>query len=58
MKTLISEDNEKIVYLFSHDGNEKEVVYFKRCFVFFDGQQVDFEAIADNDLQNWIAYLG
>ena len=58
MKTLITEDSEKVVYLFTHNSNIKEVEYIKKCFVFFENQQVDFDAIADNDLQNWIAYLG
>lgn len=57
MKTLISEDNEKIVYLFSHNNESKEVEYIKKCFVFFEGQQVDFGGIAENDLQNWINYI-
>jgi hypothetical protein len=57
MKTLISEDNEKIVYLFSHNNESKEVEYIKKCFIFFDDQQVDFDEISNNDLKNWIEYV-
>lgn len=57
MKTIISENDEKIVYLFSHNSSTKEVEYIKKCFVFFDGQSVDFEAISENDFQNWVTYL-
>lgn len=54
MKTKISEDNEKVVYEFSSNGQTKEVTYFKCCFIFFADQQIDFDAIAENDLENWI----
>ena len=54
MKTIISEDEEKIVYQFSFEGNSKESIYFKKGFIFHQDQQVDFDAIAENDLQNWM----
>lgn len=55
MKNKTFEDSEKIVYLFTHGDVTKEVVYHKCCFVFFEGQEVDFDAISDNDLNNWVA---
>lgn len=57
MKTIISEDEDKIVYQFTFEENSKESVYFKKGFVFFANQDVDFDAIAENDLQNWIASI-
>jgi len=57
MKTKISEDNEKIVYEFSSNGESKEVAYYKCCFTFVKDQQVDFDAIAENDLNNWMASI-
>lgn len=54
MKNKIFEDSERIVYEFSDNAQTKEVTYFKCCFIFFADQQVDFDAIAENDLQNWV----
>ncbi len=57
MKTKISEDSEKIIYEFSNNGELKEVIYYKCCFIFTKNQQVNFDEIAENDLQNWIKSL-
>lgn len=57
MKTKIFEDKEKIVYQFSNNDESKEVTYFKCCFTFFANQQVDFDAIAENDFNNWKKYI-
>lgn len=57
MKTIISNDEDTIVYKFTHGDKETEFRYHKKGFVFFDGQEVDFDAIAENDLQNWISSI-
>jgi hypothetical protein len=57
MKTIISNNENTIVYQFTHGDKEAEFRYHKKGFVFFDGQNVDFDEIAENDLQNWIKSL-
>jgi hypothetical protein len=57
MKTIISNDEDTIVYQFTSGDKSIEFRYHKKGFVFFDGQEVDFDAIAENDLQNWIKTL-
>jgi len=57
MKTKTFEDSEKIEYVFAHGDKTIDVVYHKKCFVFYDGQEIDFDKVSDNDLNNWIEYI-
>lgn len=54
MKTKTFEDSDKIVYIFTHGEDTIDVTYYKKCFVFYDGQDVNFDEISDNDLNNWV----
>jgi hypothetical protein len=57
MKTKTFEDSDRIVYTFSYGDLSREVVYYKCCFIFFEGQEADFDSISDKDLKNWIDHV-
>ena len=64
MKTLISEDNDKVIYLFSHLDCQKTIQYTKpQAVVSEDGEPVDppafdHDEISTKDHEDWLAWLG
>jgi hypothetical protein len=59
MKTLITEDENKVVYKFSHNDCDRIVTYSKTIYIQNEaGEQQNLDQIIENEYNDWMAWLG